>query len=51
MSLLQNRRIPVALAVMATALVLIGGVYVSTRVGLGRVVEPRPMRLQTPRWR
>ncbi len=41
MSLLQSRHIPVGLAVTAAALVLIGGVYVSTTIGLGRAVEPQ----------
>ena len=41
MSRLQNRHVPVALAVTAAALVLIGGVYIGTTVGLGRAVEPQ----------
>ncbi len=42
MTLLQSRHIPVALTVTAAALVLIGGVYVSTTIGLGRAVDPQP---------
>ena len=42
MSHLQSRHIPVALALMAAALVLIGGVYISTTIGIGRAVEPQP---------
>ena len=48
MSLLQSRHKPVALAVTAAALVLIGGVYVSTTIGLGRAVEPRPDATSDP---
>ena len=48
MSSLQNRHVPVTLAVTAAALVLIGGVYVSTTIGLGRAVQPQPDATAAP---